>query len=120
LVPVELQGGGQVVDLGHVDVVRTEPGPLVGRVGDGVPERPGRGRDDGGGVGGDVGQAETGVGKGRRDRGHGGDPDGRAAGAAGGDAPAGGVARRAQHGGGGAVGGGADVEQVQRCSHHRR
>ncbi len=37
LVPVELEGGGQVVDLGQVDVVGAEAGLLVGRGADGVP-----------------------------------------------------------------------------------
>ena len=38
LVPVELEGRREVVDLGQVDVLGADPGLLVGGVGDGVPE----------------------------------------------------------------------------------
>src|SRR5829696_1852059 len=46
LVPVELEGRGEVVDLGHVHVVRPDTGLLVGGGGDRVAE--GHGRHGGG------------------------------------------------------------------------
>src|SRR4051794_6878545 len=78
LVPVELERGREVVDLGDVDVVGAEPGLLVGAPRDRVAERALGGRDDGGGVGGERGQVDDRVGEGRRDRGDGSDAHGLA------------------------------------------
>ena len=65
LVPVELERGRQVVDLGQVEVVGTEPGLLVGGVGDAVAERSGGAPTPGGRVGGEGRQLDHRLGIGR-------------------------------------------------------
>ena len=56
LVPVEFQRGGQVVDLGQVEVLGSDAGLGVGGVEDLVFEDPSGPGDHGGGIGGDVRQ----------------------------------------------------------------
>ena len=121
LVPVELERGREVVDLGEADVLGTDPGLRVGRRGDGRPEARGAaalasafvaaaesvekfgismtvlgkvGRDGGDGVDGDERLRPAGVAPGEVD---GGEDEGRPA-----------------------VGGGADLEEAQRVRHHGR
>src|SRR5690606_1403820 len=104
---------GQVVDLGEGQVLGAEAGLLVGGVRDRVPERALGGGDGGRRVGGEVGQVDDRVGEGG---GHGRDgPEAHAP-----QAPPAGELGRGEHDRRAAVGGGADVEQVQRVGHDRR
>ncbi len=63
LVPVELEGRGEVVDLGQVDVLGADAGLLVGGQGHRLLEGGTDGVGGGGGVGGDVGHVEHGLGE---------------------------------------------------------
>ena len=73
LVPVELERGGQVVDLGQAHVLRPDAGLLVRRVRDRLLERP-LGLHPAVGVGREVGHVQDRVGEGRRHRRDGVDP----------------------------------------------
>ena len=106
---------GQVVDLGHIDVLGAHPGLLVRPQRDRVTEaravRFPR-------IGGEVRHLDDGI---RERGGHGGDgidADQRGAGLA--EATLAGVLHAREHEGGGTVGGGANVQQPQRIADHRR
>ena len=115
LVPVEFQGGGQVVDLGQAEVLRPDAGLGIGDVEDVVLEHPLRSWNHGGGIRCDVrqfGQMLRVVRRRARHRAHRGHTGNRAEVLLGE-----GLARHDQRGR--AVGGGADVQQAQRVGDHR-
>src|SRR5487761_100392 len=121
LVPVELEGGGEVVRLGHAHVLGADARFLVGGGGDGLAEGgSGAAGGDDGGVGGEVGHLDHRLGELRRD---GGDSRHRHRCAA---APLP-VSRMTtselharQHDGGPAVGSGANLEEAKGIGHHGR